>query len=227
VVVVNDGSTDNSRAAVLGGLVQHHPLKLPLSTPPGESVLGFWKRLPVLYLGYLHARGPSFARNRGLEVGRIFPDFDSDIVAFLDSDDIYEFGKIAQSASLLRQYEGEVGVVYSDYDTIRPDGLRIRHFKEPFSRRRLLQECIVNCDSLVLRSALEKVNGFDEELRVCEDYDLWLRISEHYAIMHVAHSLVTIRVGPHSSTTKVRSEIWQRCWQRVAEKTNQRNQRIC
>ena len=61
-------------------------------------------------------------------------------------------------------------------------GKIIREFKEPFSRKRLVRECIVHSGSLVsakaLEDVLEETGYYDEEMRTCEDYDLWMRISE-------------------------------------------------
>ena len=41
-----------------------------------------------------------------------------------------------------------------------------------------IEKCCVSPSSVVLKKALfERLGGFDPDYRVCEDYDLWLRIS--------------------------------------------------
>lgn len=216
IVVVDDGSTDKSTEAVLSILhsVQTPPEQGDVWSAWGRvgSTITMVQRLPV-------AHGPSFARNLGIAVAKD----ETDVFAFLDSDDIYEPGKISKSVRVLLTAPDHIGVVYSDYDTLRPDGLRLRQYKEPYSRERLLQECIVNCDSLVTRKALEQCGTFDESLRVCEDFDLWLRISEKFMFSHIPESLVTIRVGQHSSTSQVANATWTSCYNRVFEKLKQRN----
>ncbi len=217
LVVVDDGSTDGSHEQVLSCLESLKEGKVEGEDARAWS--GTIRGISTIVLRFGEAGGPSLARNRGFKVAQQV--FAPGIVAFLDSDDMYMPGKISKSVTRFQE-SSAVGVVYSDFDTLRPDGLRLRQYKEPFSRRRLLEECIVNCDSLVLADAFGKAGGFDPDLRVCEDYDLWLRISEKYLLNHVPESLVTIRVGEHSSTSQIQSETWKRCYTRVFEKAKER-----
>jgi glycosyltransferase involved in cell wall biosynthesis len=221
MVVVDDGSTDGGHRRVLGLL---GGTAVPQTSKPENSELwcGDLNGTELFLLRYETAHGPSFARNRGME---LLPcETPDDLFAFLDSDDYYQPGKISKSVAEFARYPGKVGVVYSDYDTLRPDGLRLRQFKEPFTRERMLVECLPNCDSLISARAIADCDGFDEDLRVCEDLDLWLRISEKYLVTHLPESLVTIRVGQHSSTATVRNETWQANYRRVFEKLRERSQ---
>jgi glycosyltransferase involved in cell wall biosynthesis len=220
--VVNDGSTDNSIQ-----VLREHLTEIQIGKIEGLSgdPKCFFGSLPlanrVIVLDYDVARGPSFARNRGAEVA--VKAVGAEVLAFLDSDDIYEQGKIRSSIQYFE--DPSVGAVYSDYDTLRPDGLRVREFKPAYSRELLLKDCIVNMDSLVCAKTFFEIDGFDETLRVAEDYDLWIRLSEKRVIFHIPESLLTIRVGSHSSTDTVKSEIWNQCWQRVMQKTQERAKR--
>jgi hypothetical protein len=49
---------------------------------------------------------------------------------------------------------------------------------------------------LVRRACLEQVGTFDESLVCAEDWDLWLRIAEHYAFDCVEETLVWLRQHP-------------------------------
>lgn len=213
VVVVDDGSTDGSPDV----LASHFGLKEMGRAQDGTRQWMGEPGAPLILLGLAQNRGPSFARNLGMRVSWE----GTWAFAFLDADDRYERGKLGRSAAALR--EG-VGVVYTDYDTVNPQGLRLRQFKPSFSRDLLVKECIVNCDSVVLRDAIEQCGLFDETLRVCEDLDRWLSISEKFLIHHLAEPLVTIRVGPHSSTDNVAKPVWQACYRRVFEKARGRQQ---
>ena len=120
-----------------------------------------------------------------------------------------------------------VGVVYADYDTVHVDsGKIIREFKEPYNRKRLVRECIVHSGSLISKEALELVKedtGFyDVTMRTCEDYDLWMRISEKYLISHVPVALTKVRVTGENSSNIVAQETWQKNWMRVMEKMQAR-----
>lgn len=212
LVVVDDGSTDGSLDRVLSLMDQY------ASAGRGPVVArGRVGDVPTTVLRYEQAAGPAAARNRGMEAEWAW----ADAFALLDSDDAYAPSKVSRSVARLAA-SPDVGAVYSDYDTVTDDGTVVRQYKEPFCRRRLLQECIVNCDSVVRKSALEAVGVFDESLRTCEDYDLWLRLSERYLLSHLAEPLVTIRVGPHSSSATVPTETWRRCHARVFEKLRER-----
>jgi GT2 family glycosyltransferase len=49
---------------------------------------------------------------------------------------------------------------------------------------------------MIHRSVFEDVGLFDEDLPVCEDYDLWLRVTSRYPILLVNEKL-TIKYGGH------------------------------
>ncbi len=221
VVVVDDGSTDGGRQVVLSLLEDLYmtgadPARIARGVLRGTDI-------PLLTLGFDQARGPAFARNRGIEAA-----FEqTDIFGFCDSDDLYHPSKVSLS---VRRFLAapEVGLVYSDYDTFRADGLRLRQFKPAFDREYLERECIINCDSLVRKSVFERVGGFEETLRVAEDYDLWLRATEVFPASHVAESLVSVRIGPHSSTDTVPNEVWVENSRRVMARMHERKgKRLC
>lgn len=216
VVVVDDGSEDGSAAAVCFRLQN---LAAPTRQSEPEVHWGDRKGTHVMVCRFRQARGPSFARNYGIRAG-----WDStDVFAFLDSDDLYLPCKLSRSVEKWKEAPHHVGAVYTDYETFdERTGVRVRQYKEPFSRERLVRECLPNMDSLVSKQALEQCGGFDEDMRVAEDYDLWMRISEKFMIVHLAEPLLAVRVGDHSSTAGVPREVWERNWRRVMQKAQAR-----
>ena len=63
-------------------------------------------------------------------------------------------------------------------------------------------------------------------MRTCEDYDLWMRISEKFIISHIPEALTFVRITNESSTATVDQKTWQQNWLRVMEKLHQRENEI-
>lgn len=219
-VVIDDASKDLSWNNILSLVYDPKELKTSISNLKvySSNIRNFGNQ--IILLKNKENLGPSKSRNLGISA--LWDE--TDYFAFLDSDDYYMNGKIRKSLNIFEKYGDNIGVVYSDYDTLNEKtGFRQRQFKEPFCYKRLVAECIINNDSLVSKKALEKVGFYDEELRVCEDYDLWLRITEKFCAFHIPESLVTIRVGDHSSTDNVKKDIWQENYRKVINKFKNRN----
>jgi glycosyltransferase involved in cell wall biosynthesis len=154
LIIVDDGSTDHT-----------HEILRDLLTSAGVSCRVFSQE----------NAGPAAARNLGLRKSE-FP-----FVAFLDSDDHWHKQKLA------KQYQ---------YLTSNPQ-YHISHTREKWLRRGLhlnqkkkhiprdgdifdhcLQLCAVGMSTVMMKKDLfDEVGVFDESLRCCEDYDLWLRVS--------------------------------------------------
>jgi glycosyltransferase involved in cell wall biosynthesis len=218
IVLVDDGSDDNSH------LIAASLMGQPLAPTRQEEVWTCWGKVKntdcTLQIQRLpRAHGPSFARNWGILVTR---ESAGDVYMFLDSDDYYLPGKMRKSVAAFCEDPQAIGMVYSDYDTLTPEGVRTRLFSEPYDGDRLLQDNIINPNSLVSKRALETVGGFDEGLRVCEDYDMWLRLAEHFSIIHIPESLAVKRVGPHDSTSTVPGERWRADYIQVKQKAMER-----
>lgn len=97
-----------------------------------------------------------------------------------------------------------------------------RHIAVPtrFDRELLLVENYLPSLSLLIpRAAIGRVGGFDPDLDVLEDWDLWIRLSAEYPFVHIP--VVTfeyhLRGGGRNLTTR---EIWRfdRCLERVYDK---------
>jgi glycosyltransferase involved in cell wall biosynthesis len=172
-------------------------------------------------------RGPSYARNRGIE----YCWENSDIFAILDADDENYPEKIEKCVRVIQEYPNEIGAVYCDHLTLNTiTNTSLIEYRKPFDLYLLLQECIVHSGSVITKMALEHtkedVGFYDEDMRTCEDYDLWMRISEKFMIAHIAEPLSLVRVQPKNSTDTVHKTVWNHNYQRVFQKRQQRQNGI-
>jgi GT2 family glycosyltransferase len=55
---------------------------------------------------------------------------------------------------------------------------------------------------VIKREVFEKAGLFDESLPVCEDYDMWLRISSKYPILFINQPLIVKRGGHEDQLSK-------------------------
>jgi len=122
------------------------------------------------------------------------------LIAFLDSDDLWRADKLAIQMTLMDRL-AEVRICQTDEVWIR-NGVRVnpkaKHRKpsgDIFARS--LELCLVSPSAVMMtRELFERCGGFDESLPVCEDYDLWLRISRDYPVPLIEQALV-VKQGGH------------------------------
>ena len=168
LIVVDDGSTDHT-----------------------QRVLSSYSNC-LTYLFQEH-RGVSAARNRGIAHAR------GDYLAFLDSDDLWLPDKLSLQMEFLQQHP-KARICYTEEIWIRR-GVRVNPMKKHRKYSGMIFEhclplCIVSPSSVVIvRSLLEEVGGFDEQMEACEDYDLWLRIASRYPLYLIDTPLIVKRGG--------------------------------
>jgi glycosyltransferase involved in cell wall biosynthesis len=146
--------------------------------------------LPGLKVARLSTnRGASAARNAALKLAK------GDYIAFLDSDDEWAPGKLAAQIRFLEEHP-HVGLCGSGHLLVSRDGERIPYpGKNPADWRKELHiaESFHGASTSVVRwEVLESVGFFDENLRVLEDWDWLLRISQKYPIHVLPEQLAII-----------------------------------
>jgi glycosyltransferase involved in cell wall biosynthesis len=169
-IVVDDGSTDGTKKAV-------------------EQ---FGDR--VTYVAHSSNLGVSAARNTGIKKSN------TPLIAFLDSDDHWFPEKLAVQVDFFNAHPEAVACQTEEL-WIR-NGIRVNPMKKHLKPSGnifapSLKLCLVSPSAVMLkRCLLDEVGFFDEDLPVCEDYDLWLRISCRYLIHLIRESLV-VKEGGH------------------------------
>jgi len=223
ICIVDDGSVDGSWKIIEQYI--EDPIKetfMNLDVILSKNLAGRFGNTKTIAIKNENT-GPSEARNIGIK----YTLKDTDIYSILDSDDEMYENKLSECVPVFQRGDGMIGVVYADYDTLHVNtGKIIREYKEPFNRKRLVSECIVHSGSLISKEALEEVledtGYYDKTMRTCEDYDLWMRISEKFIIAHVPKALTLVRVTGDNSSFIVNQEVWQKNWMKVMEKMQER-----
>ncbi len=173
IIVVDDGSVDHTQNMVG---------ELQLSTS-----------IPINYI-YQHNAGVSTARNHGIRHAS------SEWIAFLDSDDAWLPDKLRNQAELIALHPG-YRLCHTQESWIR-NGMRVNQMKKHTkSGGHIFQQCLPLCvispSSVVIhRTLFEDIGLFDEALPACEDYDLWLRICAHEAVLFVETPQI-LKYGGH------------------------------
>lgn len=180
LIIVDDGSQDNVRDVV-------------------ES----FNDTRIIYLRHDQNRGVSAARNTGIKHAK------GELIAFLDSDDVWRSGKLLKQLQVFNDYP-DTDCVYS---VIRRKDKYGTYFM-PFSRvngyiydKVLMWHCVPIQSLLLRRSCFDSVGFFDERLLVCEDWDMCLRLSKSFRFRFVPVVLVESCVTDDSiSTDMVKAE---------------------
>ena len=170
IIVVDDASTDGTK----------------------EILKNYGSRITPVFLP--KNSGVSRARNEGIRHAK------TEWIAFLDSDDQWERDKLKNQVEYIRKYPF-YQIMQSDEQWIR-NGKRVnscKHHQKPFGWiwEPSLERCLVSTLSvLIKKSLLEKYGCFDEALAVCEDYDLWIKISRYHPV-GLDPLLSVIKYGGH------------------------------
>lgn len=178
LVVVDDGSSDDTEAVVRPFLVDHRVRYVRSDT-----------------------LGQSRAKNLGLGLTT------GAFVAFLDADDAWLPTKLARQLATL-DADPAVGVVFSGRRIIDEAGTELPAAAPPSADHRgdvlgaIFRKNFVCFSSAVVRRAVfDHVGGFDPTLDLAIDYDLWLRVATHYRFDFAPEPLVLYRTG-HGNLSK-------------------------
>lgn len=125
--------------------------------------------------------GQASAINKGLIRAK------GEIVAWLNSDDVYLPGAVAEAVRAL-QGHSDAGMVYADGLMVDEDlALLDRHYYQPLTVLDLLCfEVLLQPTVFMRRQVLEDVGLLSDKYHLILDHELWVRIASRYPLAHVA-----------------------------------------
>ncbi len=185
VIIVNDGSTDNTVEIVTNFCDSRIKLISQENT------------------------GVSAARNRGVSCAN------GEYLSFLDADDIWMPDKLKEQVEALEEnpeaavaysWTKLIDISGNTIDTMQPN-----YSGRVYSQ--LLQENFLHSGSNVLirRDAFVRVGGFNESMSHSEDYDCFLRLAKIYPFAVVKKPHVWYRIYSGSTTSQALLEHEQKC----------------
>lgn len=170
IVVVDDGSTDNS-AQVVEEFFEKHP-----SLQGGDR-----GRLVKKPNG-----GVCSARNRGIQEARY------DYVALLDGDDLWDEHYLEEQVKLIQDFpeakmwginfaEMSNGNLIRKLPTGLPEGYR-GYVENYFQMPGRISDLYCSSSVVISKEVFERVGYFDERIKYSEDIDMWYRIIANYPV---------------------------------------------
>lgn len=183
LIIVDDGSTDST-----------------------QDILNNYPQIKVIKQ---ENQGVSHARNTGVKEAR------AGWVCFLDSDDEWLENKLELQA-IFSEENPNINCIHGEEIWIR-NGVRVnqkqKHQKEGGNQfLASLKVCFISPSTVCLTKAvLFEFGGFREDFEVCEDYDLWAKLTAKYEIGFIGTPLIK-KYGGHVdqlSTKFVAMDYWR------------------
>lgn len=183
VVVVDDGSTDNTEVVVLS--------------------FGSEK---IRYIRHGTNRGVAAARNTGIRNAR------GEYIAFQDSDDEWYSNRLENISGIMEDRK-DIDFIFSYGKIIKNGEIIGEVGKAPWSNDLPKDELVIrlfSCNFIALQTVVVKkekvlaVGGFDESFPSAEDYELWLRLIPICSVLYVDKPTYNLYYSQDGLTTDIK-----------------------
>ncbi|WP_260448694.1 glycosyltransferase family 2 protein [Listeria grandensis] len=178
LIIIDDGSNDGSREIIDKNVRRDDRISAMAS---------------------LGNEGAAMARNRGLEAAR------GQYIAFLDSDDFWDRGKLSMQVSYMA--ERSVGFTFTAYQSVDESGnmRKVIRVPETITYHALLRNTIIGCLTVLLdRHVVGDVRM--PKLKSRQDTATWLGILKQG---HVAHGIPVTSAFYRSTSGSLSSNKWK------------------
>jgi len=147
--------------------------------------------------------------NRGLiySLNRMLDEARAPLVARMDSDDVSRPERFAVQLTHM-QANPQIAVLGTNTDELDADGAYFPcsdfHPEQPRDIRERLMVASAMCHPSVMmrRDVIRALGGYRAAFRHCEDYDLWLRVSEQHDMYNLPDRLFLYRRSPDQVSEK-------------------------
>ncbi|WP_299315653.1 glycosyltransferase [uncultured Aquimarina sp.] len=166
IIIVDDGSKDDSLKKVNKFLKNHKEIKVKILSQENKGV--------------------SSARNKGLKESQ------GELVALLDSDDSWCSNKLEEQINIMNKYQ-HIGMLATNRNGEYYNSFFFRKFGilVPISSKMLMYKNFMITPTVIFkREILNKIGYFDEELKYAEDWNYFIRITQFYPAYLLNKSLV-------------------------------------
>ncbi|MGD1276227.1 MAG: glycosyltransferase [Tepidisphaeraceae bacterium] len=150
-------------------------------------------------------KGQSDAINKGMALAK------GDILAFLNSDDLYLPGAVERAVAHFRDHF-DCDLVYGRANYIDADGNDIGMYRtDEYNFRRLVRDCCICQPAAFWRARVVRlVGGLDPALHCALDFDYWLRIDRAGGrIQHIHDVLACSRLHADAKTLAIRRRFYR------------------
>lgn len=166
--------------------------------------------------------------NKGLTktLNELFAQSTGEFIARMDCDDVALPDRFAVQLAALRADPG-LACVGGCFQLIDGEGRALTVLKPPTDDAEIQRQALAGHGSIchptamIRRAALAKINGYDEEFKIAQDLDLWLRLGEVGRLGNVPQTVLQFRLheGSVSETKRVEQRRFarmacERAWQR-------------
>lgn len=183
-IIVDFGSTDNSKSVALNYAAKDSRIKFH----------------EIAHCSLVTARNAACFLTQGK------------YIAIMDADDVAVPGRIALQVEFMEKHL-EVGVLGGVTECIDAKGRALdlqSHYFPTGDReiKRALASCCPFCQPTVLirREAFVTVGGYRPAFAQAEDYDLWLRIAEHFQCANLPQVVLKYRIHPYQISMQKREQ---------------------